>query len=326
MLTAVEPLIREFEPADYAGLADLAVSIDPETSTTAESARYRDTTREPRIRLRRLVAEADQRLVGMGQVMHIWWNFHPRRYVLRVEVDPEWRGRGLGGTLFNRLWASVTTWNAELVRSNTSAAAPRGAAFLERRGFREWRRRWESVLTVSEADTSAVDAGAARALAAGVEIDTFAAALPRRGERLPHDLYELEMLANRDEPAVEASGEILSLTQFVATELDIPNALPEAHFLAFDGPRLVGVSRLAQDPRHADVLHQAFTGVHPDYRGRGIAQALKVHTIAYARTHGARQIRTTNDSTNAPMIHINDAIGFRRAAATVVFERRLEPD
>jgi GNAT superfamily N-acetyltransferase len=319
----VEPLIREFTPADYDDLAALAVTINPEAATTADSARYRDRTRERRVRLRRLVAEADGRLVAMGQVMHIWWNFHPRRYVLRVEVDPAWQGRGLGSALFDRLWSTVTGWNAELVRANAAAAAPRGAAFLERRGFHEWRRRWDSVLIVADAETPALEVAAAQVQAAGIEIATYAERVAVTGEALARALYALEMQANRDEPAMEASGELITFAQFAATELDLPTALPAAHFLAFDGPRVVGVSRLAADPRQPDVLHQAFTGIDPAYRGRGVAQALKLRTIAYARAHGAREIRTVNDSSNAPMIHINDAIGFRRAAATVVFERRL---
>jgi hypothetical protein len=35
-------------------------------------------------------------------------------------------------------------------------------------------------------------------------------------------------------------------------------------------------------------------------------------------------MRTSNDATNAPMLHINDTIGFRRQWALVILERRLD--
>ncbi len=118
----------------------------------------------------------------------------------------------------------------------------------------------------------------------------------------------------------------MSFERFAATRLDSPDVLPSAHFLALDEERIVGVSRLRRDSRHADVLYQELTGTHPEYRGRGIAQALKLRTIQFARDNGYRRIRTSNDSTNAPMLHINDAIGFQRKAPTIIFERRFDAD
>ena len=84
------------------------------------------------------------------------------------------------------------------------------------------------------------------------------------------------------------------------------------------------MSRLLADLKHPHVLHQDLTGVLAEYRGRGIAQALKVRTIQFARERGYREIRTSNDSTNAPMLHINDLIGFRRGSPIIIFERRVD--
>ena len=79
-----------------------------------------------------------------------------------------------------------------------------------------------------------------------IRIATLATERAQRGEAVVRELYELEALAGHDEPAADPDG-VMQFQQFVSTEIDSPNAVPEANFLAFDGARLVGVSRLSRD-------------------------------------------------------------------------------
>jgi GNAT superfamily N-acetyltransferase len=53
-----------------------------------------------------------------------------------------------------------------------------------------------------------------------------------------------------------------------------------------------------------------FTCTHPDYRGRGIARAVKLQSLAQAIELGIPSVRTGNDSENAPMLHINETLGY----------------
>jgi GNAT superfamily N-acetyltransferase len=317
--------IREFEDGDYQRHAEISAAIEPGSAWSAEMLRHRDSTHEPRVRLVRLVAEVEPTgVVGIARVLHTWWNFHPRRYMLRIEVEPDWQRRGIGSALFERLLGQLRDWDAELVRTETRESRPADVAFLEHRGFREWHRRWDSVLDVARADTAVLLTADRRAATSGVTITSFAAEHARRGDRLARDLYDTESLIFRDEPANAEAGDTPSFDRYASTELDAPDALPEANFVALIGERVIGVSRMMRDLNHPGVLRVAFTGVHPEFRGRGIAQALKLRTIEYARDRGYEQIRTGNDSTNEPMLHINDAIGFYRESATLILERRLD--
>jgi mycothiol synthase len=56
-------------------------------------------------------------------------------------------------------------------------------------------------------------------------------------------------------------------------------------------------------------IQQLLTGVLSQYRRRGIAIALKVKTITYAREHGFRRIFT--NSSNPAMQALNTKLGFR---------------
>lgn len=116
----------------------------------------------------------------------------------------------------------------------------------------------------------------------------------------------------------------LPFEEFLVRELNLPNAIPGATFLAKDGDRVVGVSSLLTMDALSDALDVGFTGVVPEYRGRGIAMALKLETIRYAQTHGYRQIQTGNLSQNLPMLRINLALGFEREPAWITFQKDLE--
>lgn len=82
----------------------------------------------------------------------------------------------------------------------------------------------------------------------------------------------------------------------------------------------MGISTLETINDSTDV-EVGFTAVRRDYRGRGIALALKLCTIAYAGAQGLSGIRTDNDSTNLAMWHINERLGFRRGLVWIVLRR-----
>ncbi len=318
-------LIRPLVDRDYERLAEIDEAVDSNSATTPQMLRHRNATIEARIRLVHLVADvAGEGVVGSGRLMHIWWAYHPRRYQLRITVDPARQRRGIGSALFDRLVSQLHSWDAELVRAEAPVGREEAVAFLEHRGFREWRRRWSPVLDVASANLSPLLDAEQRVASQGINITTYAAERARRGQHLARDLYDTDTLISSDEPASERDGEPMSFERFSAINLDTPEALPDGHFLAFEGDRLVGVSRLLRDLKRSEVLRQDLTGLLPEYRGRGIAQVLKLRTIQFAREHGYREIRTSNDSTNAPMLHINDAIGFKRESPTIIFERRLD--
>ena len=66
-----------------------------------------------------------------------------------------------------------------------------------------------------------------------------------------------------------------------------------------------------------------FTCSHPDYRGRGIARAVKLQSLAQAIELGIPSVRTGNDSENAPMLHINEALGYHSRPGFASFVKRV---
>lgn len=58
-------------------------------------------------------------------------------------------------------------------------------------------------------------------------------------------------------------------------------------------------------------MYNMITGVDRAHRGRGVALALKLLSIEYARRCGADYIRTHNDAENAPILAINRKLGYQ---------------
>jgi GNAT superfamily N-acetyltransferase len=65
------------------------------------------------------------------------------------------------------------------------------------------------------------------------------------------------------------------------------------------------------------------TGTAREYRGRGVAMALKVEMLARAKRKGLRAIGTTNDEPNKSMRGINAKLGYQILPAHVELEKRL---
>jgi GNAT superfamily N-acetyltransferase len=74
-----------------------------------------------------------------------------------------------------------------------------------------------------------------------------------------------------------------------------------------------GITDMFYAPYSPTIVHQGFTGVRPDARGRGLGKWLKGAMAIHIRDlyPDAKWFVTDNAGTNAPMLAINRAIGFR---------------
>jgi RimJ/RimL family protein N-acetyltransferase len=99
-----------------------------------------------------------------------------------------------------------------------------------------------------------------------------------------------------------------------------PDSSPRWYFVAKEGERVVGVTSLHFPPVQGNVWTW-FTGVVREYRGRGIARAVKLEILKRAIAENVPAVRTDNDETNAPMLHVNEELGYRRIPGTVSYRK-----
>jgi mycothiol synthase len=86
-----------------------------------------------------------------------------------------------------------------------------------------------------------------------------------------------------------------------------------------------GFTEMGYDPLVPHLLAQAGTAVSPSHRGRGIGKWLKATMLERVLREWpmATLVRTGNADANAPMLAINERLGFRPAWASIVYEVKI---
>ena len=78
--------------------------------------------------------------------------------------------------------------------------------------------------------------------------------------------------------------------------------------------RISGLTEILYDSREQHIVHQELTGVRPEFRGRGLGKWLKAQMAFYIKETypEVELIQTGNAESNAPMMSINERMGFKK--------------
>lgn len=317
--------LRDFTPADYGRYVAIVNASFPDYGWTVEEVRHEDGGWDhSRYFRRRLLAEDASGVVGVADASH-WRNrFQPDNYNVDVVVEPGARRRGHGRALYERMEATLRDRGGRLLRSGVKESMTEGVRFARANGYVELSRDWESRLDLAAFDELPFSGAFTRIAEQGVTLTTLAEELSRDRDEALRKAFELHEETRRDVPSPDPAtpGD----PALFRRELEGPTALHDAYFIAVgpDGTWL-GESNLWASLADPTFLWQGITGVRREARGRGIAMALKLETLRYGRTHGKREIKTWNATTNRPMLRINEALGFVKQPAWIRFEKDLQP-
>ncbi len=319
--------IRPFSPQDYAAEQEIDLEFEPSVSASAEEIRRQDEVlaRQGNHFNLKLVAETseDSRVVGYGGLSHAITNYHPQKYWVWVSVRKAFRGQGIGAALYAALEMEARVRQATTLWLQVKEHDARERAFVERRGFAPQRKVWLSKLDLRSVDLRDPEGLGAKLEADGIRFVTLQT-LGSTDPKVRHAVYSLAQTCSQDTPRV---GEFspMPFEQWEAFFLDQGTALPAGFFLATDRGEFVGLSNVDRDEIHPDTLRIGFTGVLRAYRGRGIAAELKRRAAKYAREAGYRYLQTGNDSSNQPILAINQRMGFQPEIVWLTCEKKLEP-
>ena len=317
----IEPVLRKATLDDAELAADLMTAAYPVFAQDPVITRYRWESTRRGWSVGRFIAEIDRRPVAYIDWLHGPPVQDPQRHCeLGVALD----AAELDVDLLTFLWGWVAdqavAGGSRMLEAYAAEDEPEMLEALARVGFERDRleKVWELDLNQHGGRLRA-EAGDASAKVAGEGIELTT--LTRWSD--PGALSKLHLLDERPRQDIPTTFPILPETfEDFERRANAPDRPHDRYWIAIHGDRPVALSYLRFPPVRGSVW-TGYTCCDRDYRGRGIARAIKLQSLAQAAELGVPFVYTDNDSENAPMLHINERLGYQRRPGFVGLLKRV---
>jgi GNAT superfamily N-acetyltransferase len=245
-----------------------------------------------------------------GQLAGFYWSFHNsrERHNLDLYVPPEQRRQGLGRQLYLDAEQTARAEGATILQASVQDGDLESRVFAERRGFTE---RWHFMpmrLELEAFDDRPYDAIIARLKDEGFQFTSMEEL--GNTDEAQRRLYKLNDETDQDVPGRDGEHSWDSFEDFQQHVCQAYWYRPDGQMVVIERAtgEWVAMSAITRFENHAYNLH---TGVDRRYRGRKLAQAVKVHALRYAREVLKVGFVLTNHNTlNFPMIAIDRKFGY----------------
>ena len=299
--TANSVEIRSFREDDARAVASLLRAITPDYLISPELVIHWLAAAPKRASARQWVAVDGGHVVGWGYGELKWSAVDPGIGALWAAVRTDARRRGVGAALYDVAEAHLRengVWKLESWLGDDA-----GRRFAERRGFEQTRVERSSQLDVRRADLSELPALEAEKTAAGFRLAPLRDLLADRAT--VHSLYSD---VHKDMPGDDERAD-LDFDEWERETMQNPLLDLDGSVNVLDGDRPVAFAWLLVDYEGRQAEHE-LTGTLREYRGRGLARLAKLAAIRWCVDNRIDTLLTGNDAENAPMLAINNRLGY----------------
>lgn len=314
--------IRPADPQqDFEQIAEWFSVLEDEPSSKSSLIDYYEKNAD---RILQKVAEDETgQLVGFCWIVHL--PLKPETAFIHLYVKPEERGKGIGRQLYKDLIKATENSQLRQLLVLVSDAYPECKTFAQQRGFIEKRHEFKMVLDLATFEEQPYDELLTKLRGEGFRFTS----MEELGdtEEARHKLYtlntttDMETLGSSGRPAWDTFDE------FQNSVCQSEWYKPSGQIVAIDTTTgawvaMCAITRLDWHHQHANIL---YTGVDAQYRGRKLAQAVKVIALRYAKDIlKANVVYTDNNAQNLPMIAINRKLGYTMLPGTFTMEKIFE--
>ena len=298
-------------------MVDVHNRVYPGRATTVKALAESERARDPKYRHRRWVAVQGSRVVGYAAYGQPVYGYHPNKFAVDVAVLPEYRRRGIGAALYDQLVAGLAALQPQILRADAYGDLPEGVQFLEQRGFWEVFCETPMHLQVDTFDATPYAGLEERLRALGIHVRTLSdLAGDADRDRQAYDLY---WEVTEDVPR-EGELNVMPFREWAKWTLKDPLVPHDGYLISVCGDEYVGLAEFGTTPG-SDVLQGGLVGVKRAFRRKGVALAMHVRAIAYARAHGYARIATSTAAANVGMRALYERLGFVRQPDWIQMEK-----
>jgi len=316
---AQELTFRPATPDDAPFAADVMTALFPRSPWDPISLRYWWSQPDESMEITRLIVLRGDRPIGFAHIDHARWDAQPERYAsIWGDLMPAERTGDLLRAFLAAMEERLRADGARTIRVRAEEDDALRIDAILARGYKEDRRqkRWELDVVANRERLLALTAESrARMDAEGVKLLTLA---DDRDPDVIKKIWRLSEEAGEDVPTTmpripEAMESYVRWTR-------APEIHRDRFWIARIGDDVVGLSVLGYPPVRG-IVGTEWTATARSVRGRGIARALKCETLAQAIGLGVDRVRTGNDEANAPILHLNQTMGYHLTPASINYLR-----
>ena len=304
-----EPEIRPFRPADAERTLPLFRRLIPGKIHTEAAILHFVEAQPARAELRAWTALVDDEVVGWANVRLRWFTA-AEDVGGWIGVLPGHRGLGIGSALLQLIEEHGRSLGARHIASFAFEDDADGRRFASKRGYREGRREQYWALDVATA--------AVRNDPTPVGAEVVALASVRERE---HELFDLFASAHSDMPGDETWT--IEFDEWLLEAWGAPTLDHDASAVVLVDGRPASFAWINTD-RDGGLGENEMTGTHRDFRRRGLARLAKEASIRWAADLGIHTLYTSNETTNADMLALNEHLGYRPTHVLIELRKDLD--
>ena len=323
--------------AQLFALHQRATRADHPTDPPADSAVWRKSiearARDPQTDYRMYLAVQADQVVGrftltMSTANHPHYGTSKHVAFAHFLVLPPARQQGIGRRLMQMAVSECQRRGITLLQGESKTDP--GNAFAEAFGGTIGSMVRENRLALDAVDWSLVARWASEGSAKNpdVEIETFEGLINDRDQEIAQYAHLYSEIINQTHSSeLEGTDQAITVESLRLEDREHRNM--DMHLWtkvsrASDGA-LSGLTEINYHPAQEARVVQGITGVREKYRGRGLGKCLKADMLLFIREQfpAAKYLSTTNANGNAPMLSINDRLGFKFHNQRTVYKLNL---